>query len=65
VFGDPLSMTISDPDHASGEGRFVIIGASAARRLLIVVHTTREERIRLISARVATRNEKRTYEEKE
>ncbi|MGA2435428.1 MAG: BrnT family toxin [Bryobacteraceae bacterium] len=63
VFGDPLSITISDPDHAVGEDRFVIIGMSKKRNLLIVVHTIRGERIRLISARPATKHERRNYEE--
>ena len=63
VFDDPLSITIPDPDHATDEGRFVIIGMSGKRSLLIVVHTIRGERIRLISARPATKHEKRNYEE--
>lgn len=64
VFGDPLSITIPDQqDHAIGEERFVIVGLSGKRRLLVVVHTIREERIRLVSARPATKHERRTYEE--
>jgi len=63
VFGDPLSITIPDPDHAVGEERFVIIGMSRERKLLVVVHTVRGVRIRLISARTATRHERRKYEE--
>jgi uncharacterized DUF497 family protein len=63
VFGDSLSVTISDPDNAAAEERFVIVGMSTARKLLVVVHTMREERIRLISARTATRYERRVYEE--
>ena len=63
VFGDPLSITVSDPDHAEDEDRFVIIGTSSERRLLVVVHTVRGQRIRLISARAATRHERRRYEE--
>ena len=63
VFGDPLSVTIRDPDHAFDEDRFVIVGTSASRRLLVVVHTMRGERIRLITARIATRNEKLAYQE--
>ena len=43
VFGDPLSITISDPDHGFGESRFVIIGISSERRLLVVVHPIRDE----------------------
>jgi uncharacterized protein len=63
VFGDPLSITIPDPDHAAGEERFVIIGMSSVRKLLVVVHTMRRARIRIISARLATRHERRNYEE--
>jgi uncharacterized protein len=63
VFGDPLSITVADPDHAADEERFVIIGMSSNRSLLVVVHTIRGERIRLISARLATKHEKRNYEE--
>ena len=62
VFGDSLSSTIPDPDHTDEE-RFVIIGMSRERKLLVVVHTMRGARIRLISARTATRHEKRDYEE--
>jgi len=64
VFGDPLSLTIADPRHSTDEDRFVIIGASLPqRRLLVVVHTERKGRIRIISARVATPRERKTYEE--
>jgi uncharacterized DUF497 family protein len=61
VFDDPLSITIRDPDHDEDEARFV--GASSKRSLLIVVHTVRGERIRLIGARSATKQERRKYEE--
>ena len=63
VFDDPLSITIPDPDHGLEEERFVIIGMSSKRSQLIVVHTIRGERIRLISARSATKDERRKYEE--
>ena len=63
IFDDRLSITIPDPDHAIGEERFVIVGMSSKRSLLVVVHTIRGERIRLISARPATRHERRNYEE--
>ena len=63
VFGDPLSITIPDPNYAIEEERLVIIGMSSEQRLLVVVHTVRGERIRLISARSATKHEKRNYEE--
>ena len=62
VFGDPLSLTISDPRHSEDEERFVIIGRSRQQRLLVVVHTERGENIRIISARLATHREQRDYE---
>ena len=63
VFGDPLSLTIEDPRHSSWENRFVIIGRSHTGRTLVVVHAERGDYIRIISARVATRRERRQYEE--
>ncbi len=63
VFGDPLATTIHDPDHSRSETRFVTIGLSAWQRLLVVCHTDRGRRTRLISAREATRQERRLYEE--
>jgi uncharacterized DUF497 family protein len=63
VFGDPLSITIPDPNYAIDEERLVIIGMSSEQSLLVVVHTVRGERIRLISARPATNHERRNYEE--
>jgi uncharacterized protein len=63
VFGDPLSLTIIDPSHSDHEERFIIIGESIRRRPLVVVHTERGDNIRIISARVGTPRERRTYEE--
>ena len=63
VFRDPLSRTIPDPDHSESEQRFVTLGLSTRHRLIAVVHTDREDRVRLISARRATRNEQRNYRE--
>ena len=63
VFADPLSITISDPDHSASERRFLDIGLSHLGRLLVVSYTERRDRIRIISARLATRNERRQYEE--
>jgi uncharacterized DUF497 family protein len=63
VFGDPNSITITDPAHSTSEDRFVILGRSYAGKLMVVVHTERGESIRIISARPANRNERRTYEE--
>ena len=63
VFDDPLSSTFSDPDHSVEEDRFITIGESSGGRLLIVSHTERGDRIRIISARAATSSERQAYEE--
>ncbi|MBX9928455.1 MAG: BrnT family toxin [Gemmatimonadaceae bacterium] len=64
AFADPLSITAHDPDHSSDENRFVLLGRSIRQRLLVVIHAERNEsEIRLISARLASRRERRTYEE--
>ena len=63
VFGDALAATVPDPDHSEGEHRYIIIGMSSQGRLLMVAYSERGERIRIISARELTRNERRTYEE--
>ena len=62
IFNDPLIATISDPDHSKNEDRYISIGISVQGRLLVVVHTEREERIRLISCRKATSAERKSYE---
>ena len=63
VFADPLSLTIQDPDHSTGELRFANIGRSAGGHTLVVIHVERGENIRIISARKASRQERQTYEE--
>ncbi len=63
VFRDVLSVTISDPLHSAEESRFVTIGRSAQGRTLVVVHSEVGDTIRIISARVANRRERREYEE--
>jgi uncharacterized DUF497 family protein len=63
VFGDPRSLTIPDPVHSAVENRFVIIGSSHRGKLLVVVHMERGDNVRIISARVASRRERRSYEE--
>ena len=63
VFRDPLSRTIGDPLHSDEEDRFVILGESHRRRLVVVVFTERGENIRIISARPAGRRERKDYEE--
>ena len=63
VFGDPLAMLMRDPHHSLSEERYLVLGASSAGRLLVVSHTERPPRTRIISARPATRNERSHYEE--
>ena len=63
VFGDPLAMLLPDPDHSHGEERFLVLGMSSRRRVLVVSHAERPPRTRLISARPATRHERRQYED--
>jgi uncharacterized DUF497 family protein len=63
VFGDPLAILMPDPDHSVAEQRYVLLGMSNRHRLLVVGHAERPPRTRLISARQATRTERRTYEE--
>ncbi len=64
VFGDPLAITITDPDHSSpGDERIITIGQSRRSILLIVVHSEKEDVVRIISARRATARETRDYEE--
>ncbi len=64
VFGDPMELTIADPDHSMGEFRFLSIGRSSLGNLLVVSYTEREENhIRIISARRATKHEQKHYEQ--
>lgn len=62
VFGDPLATTLPDEGHSSSETRYLTIGTSMRRRILIVVHTARGDAVRIISSREATRSERRAYE---
>ena len=64
IFGDLLSITIADPTHSIGEDRFITIGRSINDKFIVVVHTDRDDIIRIISARKVTRNEKRQYEQR-
>lgn len=63
VFYDPLAATGSDPDHSEAEDRLITFGTSTAGRLLVVAHTERAGAVRIISARLATPQERRIYEE--
>lgn len=62
VFSSTLSLTIFDPLHSHEEDRFVIVGNSNTGKLLVVVHTASEDTIRIISARPATKKERKKYE---
>ena len=62
VFGDPLALTFPDPDHSRGETRYITIGESIQRRMLIISHTDLGQRIRIISARKVTRQERKIYD---
>ena len=65
VFEDPFSITIFDDEHSEAEDRFVDIGEARSGRLLVVVYTERGETIRIISCRLATTAERRTYEQQQ
>ena len=63
VLADPLAITGADPDHSVSEVRWITFGLSNRQRLLAVSHTEEGDIIRIISARAATRPERRLYEE--
>ena len=63
VFGDDYSSTVPDPDHSENEHRYLIFGISRNGKYLVVSYTEREDRIRLISARMMTPRERRAYEQ--
>jgi hypothetical protein len=62
ILGDPLSLTVDDPEHSDDEYRFIDIGISDKGRLLVVSYTERRRRIRIISARLALPAERKVYE---
>jgi len=62
VFKDPLSLTIDDPLHSADEERLILIGMSYNNRMLVIVHTEIRDKIRIISARKATKKERNYYE---
>ncbi len=63
VFRDTLSLTISDPLHSDEEERQILIGNTSKNRLLVIIHTERGDKIRIISARKAAKKERKQYEE--
>ncbi|MBX7246697.1 MAG: BrnT family toxin [Candidatus Sumerlaeaceae bacterium] len=65
VFGDPLAVSYLDPDHSQTEHRFLTFGCSHFGRQIVVSHTDRLNRVRIITARLMTRRERKAYEETE
>lgn len=63
VFEDPFYVDFYDPDHSESENRYIIIGESSKNRILLVSYTERKNKIRIISSRQVTKQERRTYEE--
>jgi uncharacterized DUF497 family protein len=63
VFDDPMFITLLDNEHSGADERYITIGISNKTRLLLVAHTERDNRIRIISARKATKHEEKFYEE--
>lgn len=63
IFDDPMQISLSDPDHSVDEFRYLTIGMSENNRLLIIAHTFRDGKIRIITARKPTRRERINYEE--
>ena len=63
VFGDPLAISFPDPDHSETEDRYLLLGLSADEHTVVVAHTDRWDRLRIISAHRDTRREQSAYEE--
>ena len=63
VFGDPLAITFEDPDHSTDENRYITFGLSLQKQVIVVSHTERGDRTRIISARLMDRKERKIYEE--
>jgi len=63
AFSDPMAATGADPDHSMSEDRYVTFGVSGKGRLIVVSHTEKDETIRIISAREASKGERELYEE--
>jgi uncharacterized DUF497 family protein len=63
VFDDPLYVDFYDPDHSEDEHRYIIIGESSKSHILLVSYTERGDKIRIISARQVTQQERKAYQE--
>jgi hypothetical protein len=64
ALSDPMAATGADPDHSITEGRYVTFGVSEKGRLVVVSHTEKDETIRIISARKASKGERELYEKR-
>ena len=62
AFCDPLSVTFDDPDHSVGGQRYITVGFSSQKRLLVVAHVDRGKTVRIINARLATAHERKRHE---
>ena len=63
IFGDPMAYTFADPDHSVGEESWLVLGMSHSARLFAVIYTHRGEKYRIVRARLATKRERKIYEE--
>ena len=63
IFNDPFLLTYPDIDSSEEEERYINIGLSVKNRVLVLIHTERQSKIRSISCRKATARERRHYEE--
>jgi uncharacterized protein len=63
IFGDPLAITFADQDHSLDEDRYITFGLSRFNQMVVVSHAQRGEKLRIISARLMTRQERKIYEE--
>lgn len=63
ALSDPMAATGADPDNSIGELRYITFGISERGRLLVVAHTEQSDTVRIISARLASKRERKIYEE--
>jgi uncharacterized DUF497 family protein len=63
AMSDPMATTGADPDHSIGECRYITFGISERGRLLVIAHTEQSDSIRIISARLAGKGERKIHEE--
>jgi len=63
VFNDPLYVDFFDPEHSEEERRYIRVGCSSQKRILVIAYTERDDQTRVISARPATKHERQAYEQ--